>query len=120
MRRLKGLNLNMALLYSTYRWCIDNAQTPCLLFKPEPGAELVISLSQAAIRNMVLYDDSIRFKASFSGQIRQFRVLFSSIISFYSLETGEGVLFTNGVLFGTNIRRVCDLKRLGVKISFDT
>lgn len=110
----------MTLLYSTYRWCIDNDQTPCLLFKFRPGSEIVISLSRTATKNITLYTNSVKFDTSFSGQIRKFHVRFSSIVSLYSLETGEGVLLTNSTLFGINIRRRFNLKKLEVKISFNT
>lgn len=120
MGGLKGLNLTMALLYSMFRWCTDNEQTPCLLFKPDADSELVISISKTATRNLVMYSNIIKLEASFSGRIKKLLIPFHSILSLYSLETGEGIMMSNSVLFGTSIRKRCGLVRSDLKVSFET
>lgn len=92
-----ALTIRMTLLFAVYRWCNDNSFTPCLLLRTQVG-DVVINISQAAVRNLTVTSVALEFQASFNGALGTTTVRLSDVVAVYSGETGEGTLLVDSPL----------------------
>lgn len=52
----------------------------------------MVSLGQRAVMNLTLHGDAATFVATFSGDARHLRIVYSSMVAAFALETGCGLL----------------------------
>lgn len=94
------------LIRAIYEWVVDNDHTPYMLVDAErEGVEvpaefvengrIVLNLSPTAIRDLVMGNEAVEFKARFGGELRAISVPTPAVLALYSRETGQGMMFTD-------------------------
>lgn len=92
------------LLRAFYQWIVDSACTPILVIDANhprskvpmdyvEGGEIVFNISSSAIRDLKMHNDSVEFKASFSGVIHIIFAPIKAVLAVYAEENGEGIFF---------------------------
>ena len=92
------------LLRAMHEWMIDNSLTPHIVVDassaevnvpPENIKEnkIVLNVSYAATRGLVLGNDTVAFEARFSGVPRAVNVPIDSVLGIYARENGQGMVF---------------------------
>lgn len=88
-----------------YDWIVDNQLTPYLIVDASyPGVQipteyvydgrLVLNISPAATRGLLLENDRIVFTARFSGQAQQIYIPPNAVLEIYAKENGRGIAFS--------------------------
>lgn len=92
------------LLRAFHEWIVDSACTPILVIDANnpkckiprdfaEGGEIVFNISNHAIRDLKMTNESVEFKASFSGVIHIIYAPIKAILAVYAEENGEGIFF---------------------------
>lgn len=92
------------LIRAMYEWMLDNAATPHLLVDASQGdvqvpqqyvrdGKIVLNIGPAAVKGLVLGNDAIRFEARFEGRPMAVDIPVGRVLSIYTRETGEGMMF---------------------------
>lgn len=92
------------LLRAFNQWIIDSSCTPILVLDANnprckaprdfaEGGEIVFNISQDAVRDLVISNESVDFKASFSGVIHIISAPIKAVLAVYAEENGEGIFF---------------------------
>ncbi len=92
------------LIRAFYDWIVDNELTPYILVDATyPGIQvppehvrqgrIVLNISPAATRGLLLENDRIVFTARFSGQTQQIFVAPNAVLEIYAKENGRGIAF---------------------------
>ena len=92
------------LLRALYEWITDNGLTPHVLVDagvddvdvPQHAIQkgkVVLNIATGAIEQLQLDNDTIFFKARFSGQPYQIRVPMEAVMAIYARENGQGMMF---------------------------
>jgi stringent starvation protein B len=91
------------MIRAIYEWCADCGFTPYLSVKPDQNTrvpmeyvkngEIVLSISQAATRNLTIGNDVIQFSARFNGVSREISVPVYAVLAAFARENGKGVYF---------------------------
>lgn len=92
------------LIRSFYDWIVDNQMTPYILVDATyPNIQvpsehvrqgrIVLNISPAATRGLLLENDRIVFTARFSGQSQQIFLAPNSVLEIYAKENGRGIAF---------------------------
>lgn len=92
------------LLRAFYQWIVDSMCTPILVIDANnprckipmeyaEGGEIVFNISSSAVRDLKINNDSVEFKASFSGVIHIISAPVKAILAVYAEENGEGIFF---------------------------
>lgn len=92
------------LLRAFYQWIVDSECTPILVIDANhprckipqdyvEGGEIVFNISSVAVRDLKISNESIEFKASFSGVIHIISAPIKAILAIYAEENGEGIFF---------------------------
>ena len=86
-----------------HEWCTDNGFTPYLLIKVNQtvavprefvqNGEIVLNVDLDATGGLSLGNDLIRFKARFSGKVRDIIVPVDRVQAIYARENGQGMGF---------------------------
>jgi stringent starvation protein B len=87
-----------------HEWMVDNALTPHIVVDassadvnvpPENIKEnkIVLNVSYAATRGLVLGNDTVAFEARFNGVPRAVSVPIESVLGIYARESGQGMVF---------------------------
>ena len=86
-----------------HEWCTDNGLTPYLLVKVNhtvavprefvQNGEIVLNVDMDATGGLSLGKDLIRFKARFSGKVRDIIVPVDRVQAIYARENGQGMGF---------------------------
>jgi stringent starvation protein B len=90
------------LLRAFYQWIVDSGCTPMLVINalhpqckvPKHYArdnEVAFNISPSAVRNLQIMNETIEFKASFSGIIHIISVPVSAVLAIYAEENNEGI-----------------------------
>jgi stringent starvation protein B len=96
-----------------YEWIVDSRCTPILVLDAiYPGCqvpkdfiednEIVFNLSPEAVRDVKITNDSLTFKASFSGVVHYIQAPIGSILAIYAEENGEGLFLDSLAEEGEN------------------
>ena len=92
------------LLRALYDWICDNRLTPYVLVDAR-GAELcvprdfvqdnriVLNIAPAAVRELELGNDRVRFKGRFSGRSLPVHFPVAAVLAIYARENGRGMIF---------------------------
>lgn len=101
----EGMTTNRPyLLRALYEWITDNSLTPHVLVDAEcegvnvpdhaiQKGKVVLNVAASATEQLVLDNDSIRFKARFSGKPYPINVPMTAVIAIYARENGQGMMF---------------------------
>ncbi len=92
------------LLRAFFQWIVDSQCTPILVIDaahprcriPQDyaeGGEIVFNISPTAVRDLKMANDSVEFKASFSGVVHVIYAPIKAILAVYAEENGEGIFF---------------------------
>lgn len=92
------------LIRAFYDWIVDNELTPYILVDTShPSVQvpqehvrhdrIVLNISPAATRGLLLENDRIVFTARFSGQTEQIFVVPNAVLEIYAKENGRGIAF---------------------------
>lgn len=91
------------LLRGMYEWLVDNDLTPYILVLteglnlpanlPVQDGQLVLNISPAACRNLMMGNFHLSFSARFSGTPLQIDLPISSIAAIYARENSQGMVF---------------------------
>ncbi len=92
------------LLRALYQWAVDSDLTPYVLIDAEvPGVavpseyvedgKIVLNLSPAAVRNLVMDDEAVACDSRFGGRPFALYLPMASLRAIYAKETGEGMRF---------------------------
>ncbi|MBL8514671.1 MAG: ClpXP protease specificity-enhancing factor [Betaproteobacteria bacterium] len=100
---MADLSTKPYLIRAIYEWCADCGFTPYLSVKPDQhtrvpmeyvkNGEIVLSISQAATRNLTIGNDVIQFSARFNGVSREISVPIHAVLAAFARENGKGVYF---------------------------
>jgi len=94
------------LLRAMHEWMTDNALTPHIVVDAGPGTvdvpaedirdnRIVLYVSYAATRGLVIGNDSVSFEARFNGVSRQLEIPISAVVGIYARESGQGMVFSD-------------------------
>jgi len=92
------------LLRALYEWITDNGLTPHVLVDaaydgvdvPSHAVQqgkVVLNIATSATENLQLDNETIYFKARFSGQPYPITVPMAAVIAIYARENGQGMMF---------------------------
>ena len=92
------------LIRAMHEWMADNALTAHLvasapadgLVVPEEhinDGKIVLNISHAAARDLVLGNEEITFEARFDGVARRLVIPVDAVLGIYARETGQGMIF---------------------------
>lgn len=87
-----------------YQWITDSGCTPIMVLDANnprckvpldyaESGEIVFNVSPTAVRDLKINNDSVEFKASFSGVIHMISAPLHAILAIYAEENGEGLFF---------------------------
>jgi stringent starvation protein B len=75
---------------------VDCAKTGVAVPKGfEKEGKIVLNISSSATENRLITNDSISFKARFSGRPQKVIIPCEAVLSIYAQESGEGMIFDN-------------------------
>lgn len=88
-----------------HEWMIDNGLTPhivvdskaCEIDVPPDSVnddKVVLNVSYAATRGLVIGNDAVTFEARFNGVPRGLNVPIQAVLGIYARETGQGMVFS--------------------------
>ena len=94
------------LIRGLYDWILDNSMTPYLAVDTSSSSidlpvsetengRIVLNIAPNAVRNLVIGNTSIEFRARFSGVEHNLYFPVSSVLAIYSKECGSGMSFDN-------------------------
>ena len=101
----EGMTTNRPyLLRALYEWITDNGLTPHVLVDAELDSvdvpehviqkgKVVLNIAASATEHLLLDNDTIFFKARFSGKPYQISVPMDAVIAIYARENGQGMMF---------------------------
>ena len=89
-----------------HEWMVDNGFTPHIVvdagsdgLRVPPGhvqdGKIVLNVSPAATRALILGNEVVTFEARFNGVAQQLSVPVAAILGIYARETGQGMLFSD-------------------------
>lgn len=94
------------LLRALYDWISDNCLTPQVLIDARhPEVQIpdhlraedrvVLNISAAAVRDLLIDNDALSFVARFSGVSQGVVVPLAAVLAIYARENGQGMMFPN-------------------------
>ncbi len=101
----EGMTTNRPyLLRALYEWITDNGLTPHVLVDAEVGGvdvpnhviqkgKVVLNIAAGATEQLLLDNETICFKARFSGKPYPISVPMDAVIAIYAQENGQGMMF---------------------------
>jgi len=92
------------LLRALYEWITDNGLTPHVLVDAEldgvdvprhavQKGKVVLNIASGATEHLLLNNETICFKARFSGKPYSISVPMNAVIAIYARENGQGMMF---------------------------
>lgn len=111
------------LLRAFYQWIVDSSCTPILVLDANnprckvpmdyaEGGEIVFNISSVAVRDLKMTNESVEFKASFSGVIHIISAPIKGVLAVYAEENGEGIFFDAEEDMGDEDEGVVQLKSI--------
>lgn len=94
------------LIRAMHEWMVDNGLTPHIVADARAqglrvpaehvrDGKIVLNVSYAATRGLVLGNDEIAFEARFNGVPRELNVPVQAVLGIYARETGQGMVFSS-------------------------
>ncbi len=90
-----------------HEWMGDNGHTPHIVVDASVDGvtvpqehvkegKIILNISYSAAHNLKLNNDSVSFRARFSGKPFDVWVPIASVLGIYAKETGQGMIFSHG------------------------
>jgi stringent starvation protein B len=94
------------LIRAMHEWMADNGHTPhivvdasvdgvCVPTEHVKDGKIILNVSETAAHNLKLVNDSVSFRARFSGVPFDVWVPMRSVLGIYARETGQGMIFSH-------------------------
>jgi stringent starvation protein B len=94
------------LLRAMHEWMTDNALTPHIVVDADSGNlgvplehirenRIVLNVSYAATRGLVIGNDSVAFEARFNGIPKALNIPVDLVLGIYAKESGQGMVFSD-------------------------
>ena len=94
------------LIRAMHEWMADNGHTPhivvdasvdgvCVPAEHVKDGKIILNISETAAHNLKLVNDSVSFRARFSGDPFDVWVPMRSVLGIYARETGQGMIFSH-------------------------
>jgi stringent starvation protein B len=94
------------LIRAMHEWMGDNGHTPhivvdasvdgvCVPVEHVKDGRIILNISETAAHNLKLVNDSVSFRARFSGVPFDVWVPMRSVLGIYARETGQGMIFSH-------------------------
>lgn len=95
------------LVRAMHEWMGDNGHTPHIVVdagvdgvtvprEHVKDGKIILNISHSAAHNLKLSNDSVSFRARFSGTPFDVWVPMASVLGIYAKETGQGMIFSHG------------------------
>lgn len=95
------------LIRAMHEWMGDNGNTPHIVVDATVNGvnvpdehvkdgKIILNISHSAAHNLKLTNDSVSFRARFSGVPFDVWVPVASVLGIYAKETGQGMIFSHG------------------------
>ena len=92
------------LIRAMHEWMLDNSHTPHIVVDTSvddasvpvehiKDGKIILNISESAAHNLKLTNDSVSFRARFSGIPFDVWVPIQSVLGIYARETGQGMIF---------------------------
>lgn len=91
------------LIRALYEWCMDNNFTPHLMnfvdestIVPQKFVQenkIVLNIAPHSVKDLIIGNSWITFKATFSGVIQDVCIPISNVLAIFSQENGQGMQF---------------------------
>ena len=91
------------LIRGLYEWCNDNSFTPHLVTFVDKNTlvplnyvkndQIVLNIAFNAVKDLLIENDWITFKATFGGTQQQIAIPVANVIALFAKETGQGMQF---------------------------
>jgi stringent starvation protein B len=92
------------LLRAMHEWMMDNGMTPHVVVDMSSGdidvpeenikdGKVVLNISYAATRGLVIGNDAVTFEARFNGVPRSLYIPIDAVLGIYARESGQGMIF---------------------------
>ncbi len=92
------------LIRAMYEWISDNGWTPYIVLNTQifgcmapqenmQKEQVVFNIAMPVVKDLVLGNDAIEFKARFSGVIRSIYAPISAVVAIYAKENNQGMSF---------------------------
>lgn len=92
------------LIRAFYDWIVDNDCTPFVIINADHSeakiptefiedGQITLNIAPLAIRDLVIGNEFLEFRASFSGVVRLISAPIQSILAIYADENGQGMFF---------------------------
>jgi stringent starvation protein B len=92
------------LIRAFYEWIVDSACTPFLVVNANfprcnvprdfvENGEITLNISPSAVRDLKINNDSIEFRASFSGIVHIISAPIKAVLAIYAQENQQGMFF---------------------------
>ncbi len=92
------------LVRAFYEWIVDNACTPYVVVNAHyprchvpaehvENGEITLNIAPSAIRDLKITNDTIEFRASFSGIVHLISAPIKAILAIYAQENQQGMFF---------------------------
>ena len=89
-----------------HEWMVDNGYTPHIVVDASidgvsvprehvKDGKIILNISETAAHNLKLHNDSVSFRARFSGVPFDVWVPMPSVLGIYARETGQGMIFSH-------------------------
>lgn len=94
------------LIRAMHEWMGDNGHTPhividalvegvCVPYEHVKDGKIILNISETAAHDLKLANDSVSFRARFSGVPFEVWVPMRSVLGIYARETGQGMIFSH-------------------------
>jgi len=100
---MQSISTRPYLMRAIYEWCTDSGLTPHILVHvdnhtrvpPEyvRDEQIVLNISSAACRGLVMDNQAVSFSARFGGSSRDIWVPVSNVMGIFAQENGQGLMF---------------------------
>ncbi len=101
------------LIRAMFDWAVDNGLTPHLVVSAEAAGvevprqfaqdgKVTLNISPSATQGLSIGNELIVFNARFGGQLQQVRVPPGAVLAVYARENGEGVVFGEVEMLGSD------------------
>jgi stringent starvation protein B len=93
------------LIRAFYEWIVDSDCTPHIVVNAEvrdvlvprdfvEGGQIVLNIAMPAVQDLSLNNDSVSFKARFSGVPHDVFIPVNAVMAIYARENGRGMVFS--------------------------
>lgn len=100
---MQGTPTRPYLIRALHEWCCDNRLTPYIAVQVGKNVqvpneyvkdgEIVLNIGFDATSDLHLGNDTITFKARFSGRVREIMIPVEYVVAIYARENGQGMSF---------------------------